>query len=222
MGKDILLSPIFFFFFKFSSKEWQEHEAKCYLCSREKTHMRTSVLRSCFKNNHRRGVCLQSAAGDLQSSGKWDSSGALSADSPKCLQDCVHLYSLPNHPTLTPVGVLQIEGGAVSMFLPKNIDPFSVALLLDPFFLSQQLLNSIFKSLKSNPVSMNLQNIWQRNANLGTTPSQRWGLVHQEKKAKADWQILEQDAHTQCSALAYLLLSTGTGSKLGHWFTEML
>lgn len=116
MGKDILLSPMFFFFFKFSSKEWQEHEANCYLCSREKTHMRTSVLRSCFKNNHRRGVCLQSAAGDLQSSGKWDSSGALSADSPKCLQDCVHLYSLPNHPTLTPVGVLQIEGGAVSMF----------------------------------------------------------------------------------------------------------
>lgn len=107
-------------------------------------------------------------------------------------------------------------------FLPKNIDPFSVALLLDPFFLSQQLLNSTFKSLKNNPVSMHLQNIWQRNADLGTTPSQRWGLVHQKKKGKADCQILEQDAHVQCSALAYLLLTAGTDSKLGYWFTEML
>lgn len=60
----------FFFLILFSSKGWQEHEAKCYLCSWEETHMRTSVLRSCFKNNCRRGVCLHSTAGDLQSSGK--------------------------------------------------------------------------------------------------------------------------------------------------------
>lgn len=98
-------------------------------------------------------------------------------------------------------------------FLPKNIDPF---------FLSQQLLSSTLMSLKNNPVSMHLQNIWQRNADLGTTPSHRWGLVHQKKKGKADFQILEQDAHGQCSALAYLLLTAGTDSKLGHWFTEML
>lgn len=78
--------------------------------------MRTSVLRSCFKKNHKSGVCLQSVAGNLQSSRKQGSSGALSADSHKWIQDCVYLYSLPNHPTLTPVGILQIEGGAVSMF----------------------------------------------------------------------------------------------------------
>lgn len=206
-------SHFFSFFLYLSSKGCQEHDAKRYLRSREETHMRTSVWRSCFKNNHRRGVCLQSAAGDLQSRGKWDSSGAPSADSPKCLQDRVHLYSLPNHPTLTPVVVYKLKEVLFPCFLPKNIDPFSVA-LLDPFFLSQQLLNSTFKSLKNNPVSMNLQNIWQRNADLGTTLFRRWGLVHQEKKGKEYWQILEQDAHTQCSALAYLLQSTGTGSKL--------
>lgn len=43
--------------------------------------MGTSVLRSSFKNNHGRGVCLQSVAGNLQSSRKYDSSSALSADS---------------------------------------------------------------------------------------------------------------------------------------------
>lgn len=125
---------------------------------------------------------------------------------------CTHCQTTPPWPQWV---FYRLKEVLFPCFLPKNIDPFSVALLLDPFFLSQQLLNSIFKSLKSNPVSMNLQNIWQRNANLGTTPSQGWGFVHQEKEGKADWQILEQDAHIQYSALAYLLLSTGKGSKLG-------
>lgn len=206
----------FFFLILFSSKGWQEHEAKCYLCSWEETHMRTSVLRSCFKNNCRRGVCLHSTAGDLQSSGKWDSSGASSADSPNVswiVYICTHCQTTPPWPQWV---FCKLKEVLLPCFLPKNIDQFSVALLLDPFFLSQQLLNSTFKSLKNNPVSMNLQNMWQKNVGLGTTPSQRWGLVHQKKKGKADCQILEQDAHIQHSALAYLLLTTGTGSKPGR------
>lgn len=124
MGKDILLNP---FspppFLKLSSKGWQEREAKCYLCHREETHMRTSVLRSCFKNNHKREECLQSAAGDLQSSGKWDSSSAPSAESPKCLQDCV-LIAKPPQPDTS--GCFTNWGRCCfHVFCPKTLIPFS-------------------------------------------------------------------------------------------------